>query len=651
MKKEIYEKSGNFFQKKISDIFIFCQPKFDYKQIYGKQNQIIFIEKQINNTSLENYIPCMFYRNKNSQNIMICFHGNSEDIFTTETYALDLRSYLNMNILFVEYPGYSLYMDKNPESKKIFSDSLIVYNWVINNFKVKDDQIFILGRSLGTSPAIYLSSQTKPKALFLVSAFTSMKDIGYSKGVSPFLEKIFNSIKYIGNVNCKILLIHGENDYLIPYQQSENLCNEANKYHNPNNAFFVKRPNMTHNDFDFKNDIIVPIDNFIKTEIQCDNFNINYDTKFSDKFAIPVSIRRIIESKIFNINEFSIFPNKDNNDMYKKEANILIRLFDGRIALSHESNITIYNDRYYKEDDSINLYDEKQHWTKINCLCLLKRDKEDKEDTEDKLMYSTTMKKVIEDEVDKLICSTTSGDIFLIKIYEGCTEKKKIFFPPNNIIYKIEVLNSNEICILTGQFFNVYKVVLKEETKDDIKEDLKLVKSIDNSKYNIINFIRLDYRFAYITSNKFLKFCELENNDLVLIHNIQLNSQKNIYSMAKGYNSLIVGYEKYIEYIDLEDNNYSQKESPNGMSEHEDIISIHRVHNELFLASTDKGSIIQITINENKQIGFIKKTFVKGQINCLLLKNMKNILFTAGNKIWVLSNDKENSKNEDCKVF
>jgi hypothetical protein len=87
------------------------------------------------------------------------------------------------------------------------------------------------------------------------------------------------------------------------------------------------------------------------------------------------------------------------------------------------------------------------------------------------------------------------------------------------------------------------------------------------------------------------------------------------------------------------------------MSEHEDIISIHRVHNELFLASTDKGSIIQITINENKQIGFIKKTFVKGQINCLLLKNMKNILFTAGNKIWVLSNDKENSKNEDCKVF
>ena len=354
MKTENYEKRGNFFQKKITNIVIFCPPKFKYKQLYGKHDQIIYIEKEGNNSSPENYIPCMLYRNYKSKNIMICFHGNSEDIFSTEKYGLDFRSYLNMNVLFVEYPGYSLYMDKDPESEKIFSDSLIVYEWVKSKLNFSEAQIFILGRSLGTSPAIYLTSQKNPKALFLVSAFTSMKDIGESKGVSSFLEEIFNSIKYIGKVKCKVLLIHGEKDSLIPCQHSEKLCDEVNKFHE-NNAFVEKRPNMTHNDFDFKNDIIVQIDNFIKTHIQYDNKD--YDTKILEelKFEPPAPIKKIIESKTFRIDGFSIFSNKDNEDMKKKKAKILMRLSDGRIALSHGSNITVYNDRYYKEDITINL--------------------------------------------------------------------------------------------------------------------------------------------------------------------------------------------------------------------------------------------------------------------------------------------------------
>lgn len=144
MENKNFELRGNYFQKKVIGFFISYKPYFDNKQIYAKKDQIIFIEKEANNASPENYIPCMFYRNNNSLNILICFHGNSEDIFTIETFGLDFRSYLNMSILFVEYPGYSIYMDRQPE--KIFSDSIIVYDWVKKNFKVTDDQIFIFGR-------------------------------------------------------------------------------------------------------------------------------------------------------------------------------------------------------------------------------------------------------------------------------------------------------------------------------------------------------------------------------------------------------------------------------------------------------------------------------------------------------------------------
>ena len=121
------EQRGNFIQKPISNFFIFCRPKFDYKSIYERKNKLIFIEKERNKQNPDNFIPCMLYRNPDSSNFLIFFHGNSEDIFSIEHLALDFRSYLKMNILAVEYPGYSIYIDNETESTKIYSDSEIIY--------------------------------------------------------------------------------------------------------------------------------------------------------------------------------------------------------------------------------------------------------------------------------------------------------------------------------------------------------------------------------------------------------------------------------------------------------------------------------------------------------------------------------------------
>ena len=619
MENGIFEEKGNFIQRKVSEFFIFYKPHFDYKQIYGKKDQLIFIEKEDNNSSPKNYIPCMFYRNINSQNFLICFHGNSEDIFKTETFGLDFRSYLNMNVLFVEYPGYSLYFDPKPESKKIFLDAIIVYDWVKKKFNLSDNQIFIYGRSLGTSPAIYLSSQKKPKALFLVSAFTSMKDIGADKYISVFLEEIFNSIKYIKNVQCHTLLIHGEKDNLISYQQSEKLLKELNK-NREDLGYLVKRPNMTHNDFDIKNDIIVQIDNFLKQHhlISNENTNSNFDKNdLNNIYQVPISIQRIIESKTFNIKDFFISNGKI---IEIKNAFIVIRLIDERIALSNGLQITIYNGRYYKEDYTINLYEKNNNIIgEINCLCQLKN--------------------------GNLICSTTSGDLFIYEIDEGDYETK-IWTSLNTIIHKIEVSNSNEILLLSEKFFKIYDDTLNE------------INSIEHSK-EYINFIQLDNCFGFVTSDNYLKFCDLEKNKMNLIHHLQLKGKINTYTIAKGDKSLIIGYDNFIECIDLEqDEAYEQKNknkentSSNKKCLNENIIYIHKIHDELFLASSNKGSIFQIMIKERNQIEIIQKKFVDRAIKFLLYKNIKNILFTSDDKLYVLNaNTQRNSQKDDCKIF
>jgi hypothetical protein len=91
------------------------------------------------------------------------FHGNYENIFEIEFCGLDFRTYyLNMIIIKEKYPGYSIYQWEKIKHKTIFFNVLIVYDWIKKTFNASDNQIFVCGRSLGTSPAIYLSYKRNP---------------------------------------------------------------------------------------------------------------------------------------------------------------------------------------------------------------------------------------------------------------------------------------------------------------------------------------------------------------------------------------------------------------------------------------------------------------------------------------------------------
>ena len=263
---------------------------------------MIFIPKKLNNESADNYIPCLFYRNPKSPNYLIFFHGNSEHIFQIEYFGLDFRSILEMNVILVEYPGYSIYIDNEPSPEKIYKDSLIIYDWINKTLKVSDNQIFVCGRSLGTSPAIYLASKRNPKSLFLISAFTSIKEIAEDKNLSMFVEKIFESIKLIKDVKCFILLIHGKIDDLISLKHSENLEKEVKNYNK--NVELEIRPNMSHNDFDLKEDILNPIQNFLnKNKLKSSDIAVNNsieETQINELFKIPKSICKLIDLKISN---------------------------------------------------------------------------------------------------------------------------------------------------------------------------------------------------------------------------------------------------------------------------------------------------------------------------------------------------------------
>ena len=230
--------------------------------------------------------------NESTKNFLIAFHGNAEDIFTSKGIAVQLHRKLGMNVILVEYPGYSIYKGES-DAEAILQNTITIYDFIKETFNLEDKNIFVFGRSIGTSPAIYLASSRKPNALFVVSSFTSIRAVADNL-VGPLkylLKDRLSSKDYIKNVTCPILFIHGQSDPLIPFKETlllKEICDCP---------FEVSLPeNMTHNDFDLDSDIIEPINQFIKRNCVVDKTKIKFNIN-DNLFEMPKEIEYYINKK------------------------------------------------------------------------------------------------------------------------------------------------------------------------------------------------------------------------------------------------------------------------------------------------------------------------------------------------------------------
>ena len=279
--------------------FVFPCPKFDFRKTYNYKDQIIYIPTNQQDPNCIK-IPCLFLHNNNlnkTKNFILAFHGNAEDIFSAKLFGNALYRKTDMNVVIMEYPGYSIYRG-DPDSDKILQNTEIVYDFIKNKFNLSDKNIFIFGRSIGTSPAIYLASRRKPNALFVISSFTSIRAVADNL-VGPLkylLKDRFNSKEYIKNVTCPILFIHGQSDPLIPYKETILLKEQCNC------PFEVQLPKeMTHNDFDLDEDIIEPIYLFMKKNCIIDNEENtlnNIEEEINKLMEMPEDIKKYVEEKI-----------------------------------------------------------------------------------------------------------------------------------------------------------------------------------------------------------------------------------------------------------------------------------------------------------------------------------------------------------------
>lgn len=242
---------------------VFPAPLDDKKyDLIRFKDEVLFVPKT-GKKGVE-HIPCLLQMSKkkpDTSKFLFYFHGNAEDIFNS-TNNLDLiRSALPFNTVAIEYPGYSIYYHEK-SAETIQNDSLIVFDYFVSKMGVDPKDITIIGRSIGSGPAIFLASNREPGSLILISPFISLRETAGSILGNFFkfmVAERFKNISIIENVTCPTLFIHGQKDNLISYSHSIEL---SKKIGGPYEVILPE--DMDHNDFNIYEDFLDPISSFVK---------------------------------------------------------------------------------------------------------------------------------------------------------------------------------------------------------------------------------------------------------------------------------------------------------------------------------------------------------------------------------------------------
>ena len=148
---------------------------------------------------------------------MLYFHGNGGNISYRAARA-SLMQRAGMGVLMMTYPGFGGSTGR-PTETRIMSDARVAYAW-LDQHGAKG-RIAVFGESLGSGVAVQLAASVPVLAVVLDSPFSSAVDVAAHH--YPYLPvrwlmwDRFESMAHIGKVRAPLLIVHGDQDPVVPF--------------------------------------------------------------------------------------------------------------------------------------------------------------------------------------------------------------------------------------------------------------------------------------------------------------------------------------------------------------------------------------------------------------------------------------------------
>ena len=168
---------------------------------------------------------------------------------------------MNINFLLLSWRGFSGNKGE-PTEQGLYQDARSAVKWLIKQ-GVFEENIIIYGESLGTGVTTEIAQNKNFAGIILESPFTSMVAAGKSKypifPIRLLLKDRYESDKKIKKIKSPVLIMHGEQDNIVPFWMGEKMFELANE---PKYSYFSKYDDHM---MDFNNELINSIKLFIKS--------------------------------------------------------------------------------------------------------------------------------------------------------------------------------------------------------------------------------------------------------------------------------------------------------------------------------------------------------------------------------------------------
>ena len=107
---------------------------------------------------------------------LLFLHGNAGNI-SHRLQSIEIFHKLKLSVFIIDYRGYGNSEGK-PGEKGTYRDADAAWQYLVNEQRVKPEQIIIFGRSLGGAIGSWLAVKYQAAAVILESTFTSVADMG-----------------------------------------------------------------------------------------------------------------------------------------------------------------------------------------------------------------------------------------------------------------------------------------------------------------------------------------------------------------------------------------------------------------------------------------------------------------------------------------
>ena len=203
-----------------------------------------------------------WYHNKdiNKFKTILFLHGNAGSL-ENRIHKINHFEDMNINFLLLSWRGFSGNKGK-PTEKGLYQDARSAVKWLVKQ-GVIEENIIIYGESLGTGITTEIAQNKNFAGIILETPFTSMVAAGKSKypifPIKLLLKDKYESDKKIKNIKSPVLIMHGEEDQIVPFWMGEKMFQLANE---PKYYYFSKYDDHM---MDFNNELINSIKLFIKS--------------------------------------------------------------------------------------------------------------------------------------------------------------------------------------------------------------------------------------------------------------------------------------------------------------------------------------------------------------------------------------------------